>query len=196
MKIKILSIGILSFMNVFSLFAQSSQVAIAKSKIEWKGTKAIGEHNGVIAIKKGTIVLTNGKITGGEIIIDMKGITVVGDESVGDKKHIIKDISHKAFFNVKGFPTSKIVIKEVTDGILKGDLTIKGKTNPVSFKVEYKLTNGKLIANSANFSIDRQDWDLVFNSFLKEKILDDSLQFKVHIETQKVANKSTTKSGE
>ena len=51
-----------------------NNVDLASSIMTWKGTKPTGAHDGTIAFKESSLVLDNGKITGGEFIIDMNTI--------------------------------------------------------------------------------------------------------------------------
>lgn len=172
----------LAMMFTISVAAQTMKVDVAKSTVRWKGTKKIGEHVGTIKIKEGNIELKDGTIVGGELIIDMKGITISDTEDPEDRADIIKDISSKQFFNVKEYPTAKLVITGYFDGQLAGKLTIKGITNPIVFKTSYQVQKGRFIANTISFTIDRQKWKLKFSNWLKENVLDDPIHFKVHIE--------------
>lgn len=183
MKSKILSIAFIFLASIFSSQAQTLTADVKHSEVKWKGTKKVGEHYGTINLKSGNIIMTNGKIAGGEFIIDMKGINIKDTDDEGDKKDIIKDISSKQFFNIAQFPTTKFVITGYENGELIGNLTIKGITNKVKFKTTYKLENNKVVANTISFTIDRQKWELKFGNWLKENVLDDPIHFEVHIET-------------
>ena len=184
MKTKFLSIIIIALFSLNTIKAQTLKVDPVKSKLHWKGTKKVGEHSGVIAIKQGSIVMKDGKIVGGKFIIDMKAITILDTEDADDRKDIIKDISSKQFFNVAKYPTATFEIKGFFDNMLLGILTIKGISKRVTFKASYEMIGGKLEANSVTFSIVRQDWNLKFGNWFKENVLDDPLQFKVHIEAK------------
>ena len=184
MKNKILLTICIALMSATFVNAQTLKVDVTKSKVHWKGTKKVGEHSGVIAINSGNIIMKDGKIVGGEVINNMKAITILDTEDADDRKDIISDITSKQFFNVKEYPTAKIEIKGVFDGMLLGVLTIKGISKRVTFKVSYKMIGEKLEANSVTFSIIRQDWELEFGNWFKENVLNDPLQFKVHIEAK------------
>lgn len=173
---------VIAAMLTMSVSAQTMKVDVAKSKIRWTGTKKIGEHVGTIKLKEGHVDLKGNSIVGGEFIIDMNGIHISDTEDPEDREDIIKDISSKQFFNVKEHPTAKLVITGYFDGQLSGKLTIKGITNPIVFKTSYQVQNGRFIANTISFTIDRQKWDLRFGNWLKENVLDDPIHFKVHIE--------------
>jgi polyisoprenoid-binding protein YceI len=165
----------------YSVNAQRMEVNTSASKLEWKGTKKIGEHAGVIEIKSGYLDLEDGKILGGEFIVDMNAITVLNMDDEGDIKHIIKDISSKQFFNIKEYPTARFTIDSYNNGLLAGILTIKGISNRIQFKADINISGTILKANADTFSIDRQLWKLQFSNWIKENVLDDPLQFKIHI---------------
>ncbi len=184
MKTKILSIIIIALISINTIKAQTLKVDVAKSKLHWKGTKKVGEHSGLIAIKEGTVIMKAGKIVGGKVIVNMKGITILDTEDADDRKDIIKDISSKQFFNVAQYPTATFEIKGFFDGMLLGSLTIKGITKQITFKTSYEMIGGKLVANTVTFYIKRQNWNLKFSNWFKENVLDDLLQFKIHLVTQ------------
>ena len=173
---------VLAILAVSFISAQTLSVNTTSSTLNWKGTKKVGEHFGVIAIQEGVITINDGKIISGEVIINMNDIKVQDTDDLGDQKKIINDISSRKFFNTKNYPTSKIVIKSIANGKLIADLTIKGITKEISFKTKYSITENKLIADSEQFSIDRQNWKLKFSNWLKENMLDDPIWFTVHIE--------------
>ena len=173
---------VLTILAVSFISAQTLSVNTTSSMLNWKGTKKVGEHFGVIAIQEGVITINDGKIISGEVIINMNDIKVQDTDDIGDQKKIISDISSKKFFNTKNYPTSKIIIKSIENGKLVADLTIKGITKEISFNTTYSITENKLIADSEQFSIDRQNWKLKFGNWLKENMLDDPISFTVHIE--------------
>lgn len=168
----------------FAVKAQRYKVNASASTLEWKGTKKIGEHVGVIAIKNGYIDVKDGNIEGGEFVVDMRNITVLHMDDQDDVKHILKDISSKQFFNVKDFPTAKFVISSYHNGMLTGALTIKGITNNIQFKADFDVNGEDFSANADTFSIDRQLWKLKFGNWIKENVLDDPIQFKVKIKAE------------
>ena len=182
MKKKLILSLLLVGLGISSTFAQTLTVNTTTSEINWKGTKKIGEHFGVIAIKSGEISINEGQIIGGEVLINMNSIKVQDTDDADDQKDIISDISSKKFFNTKDYLVSKIVIKSVENGKLIGDLTIKGITQEISFNTTYSIKDNTLIADSESFSIDRQKWKLKFSNWLKENVLDDPIWFTIHIE--------------
>jgi len=162
--------------------AQEYNTDLSKSKLEWKGTKKIGEHFGTINIASGVVTVSNNKITGGVFKINMKTIQVKDTDDKDDQEDIISDISSKQFFNVKNYPYATFKLTSITDGTAKGTLNIKGNEHMISFPVTQKNAGNVITVEADWFSFDRQNWKLKFSNFLKEGVLDDPLQAKFHIE--------------
>ncbi len=151
-----------------------------KSELKWKGTKVTGEHFGKIAIKKADLKSSKGQLKSGSIIVDMNSITI--DDLNGEwADKFLGHIKSNDFFEVEKYPTSKLEINSIEDGYINGNLTIKGKTNPVKFAYtkNEKTYTGKL-------TFDRTKYDMVYGSgnFFKnlgDKTIHDqvTLDFKI-----------------
>jgi polyisoprenoid-binding protein YceI len=122
-------------------YAQDYKVITDKSTVRWTGKKIGKNHTGKISLKEGTFTLKNGKFIDGQFIIDMNTIT---DEDLADASWNAKLVGHLKsddFFGVQKFPLSTLKIRESTkftddEATVIADLTIKGITNPVTFKVK------------------------------------------------------------
>ncbi len=87
------------------------------------------------------------------------------------------------FFNSKQFPTATFVAKEWKGEVIKGDLTIRGITKPVTAKVK-KIGEGKdpwgnyRIGYDAELKINRMDFDVKYmpDGLGKEVIIRISLE--------------------
>ncbi|MCU4156513.1 YceI family protein [Carboxylicivirga sp. A043] len=162
MKKGTLLLAILTFVAV-TLSSQTKKVDIALSEIIWTGEKVTGEHTGKIAFKKGKLEMTDKKIVGGEFVIDMNSITCSDIENKDYNTKLVGHLKSDDFFGVETYPESSLKLTKVTSNgdkyDVKGDLTIKGKTHPVSFKV----------SNSGNtfegkFKVDRTKYDVRYGS--------------------------------
>lgn len=81
------------------------------------------------------------------------------------------------FFDVEKYPTltfksTAVEMSDESHALLRGDLTIRGKTRPVTMDVEYiGQAKSPWGATSAGFSartkINRKDWDLTWNVALE-----------------------------
>lgn len=168
---------------------------IENSKINWKGFKPTGSHFGSINISNGSFIVNDDKIVGGEFTIDMN--TIVDLDMEADNKYNAKLVGHLKsadFFDVEKFPNGKFQITktESKDGktLIYGDLTLKDKTNPVSFLAEVKIDENGLTLNSETFKIDRSKFNIQYGSKsffddLKDKFINDEMEISLEI----VANK-------
>lgn len=138
------------------------------SKIEWVGKKITGSHNGTIAAKNGNIVVTGDLVTGGEVVVDMNTITVtdIPAKEEGNGK-LVGHLKSPDFFDTAKFAESKLVIKsskKVAKGLeVTGDLTIKGKTNPVTF-VASLVKSDKGINLKSEVNVNRTKYDIKYGS--------------------------------
>ena len=148
----------------FTAIAQEFSVNTSESELKWTGKKVTGEHWGYIKLKDGTITIENDKITGGVFNIDMNSLNNKDLEDPEWNGKLIGHLKSDDFFSVDKFPVATLTIIESTpfkDGVsgVKGKLTIKGITHPVSFKTK-KSDNGFI----ATVTIDRTKYDVRYGS--------------------------------
>ena len=157
-----------------------------KSKVVWKGYKVTGSHEGTIAIKSGFLSFKADKLTGGEFVIDMTTINTTDLEG-NWKNKLDSHLKSDDFFGVATYPTATLVFKNVEASgknaySVIGDLTIKGKTNPVRFTIS-------IYGNKANASlkIDRTQFGIEYKSAsifenLKDKAIYDEFDLVSDLE--------------
>jgi polyisoprenoid-binding protein YceI len=178
--------------------AASHMINPAASSLAWKGSKKTGSsHNGHIVIKNGELELNKkNQLTGGSFVVDMKKIS--NEDLKSDPKNQAKLIGHLSsadFFNAEKFPESTFKITQVTpkskdEVLVKGNLTLVGKTNAVEFPAKTSFAEG-IFTSDATLKINRTQWDLKYGSgnFFKEltadKIINDEIEFTVHLTTAK-----------
>ncbi len=149
-----------------AVFAQKAEVNTQKSSIEWVGKKVGSQHNGNILLKSGYLELKDAEIVGGDFIVDMTSITNT-DLKEDSKQKLVGHLKSDDFFGVQTYPTAEFVVTKSskftdgTDGIatLTGDLTIKGKTENISFEVERAGNEF-----TAKLEIDRSKFDVRYGS--------------------------------
>lgn len=148
------------------------KVNTKESSINWLGKKVTGQHNGTVDISGGELVIDNGKLTGGKFDIDFRTITVLDLKDEEMNKKLTGHLKSDDFFSAEKFPTGKFEITGVSpaantqDGSnyeIKGNLTIKGITKPVSFPAKLTVDNNKANAE-AKIELDRTEWDIKFRS--------------------------------
>lgn len=140
-------------------------VDVEASTVEWTGKKITGSsHNGTIDLKHGYLNLTeDGQLTGGEFVIDMNTIEVT-DLTGENKGKLEGHLNSDDFFGVDNYDTSKLVIRKATPKsgniyAVNADLTIKGKTEPVSFDMTVNENTA-----TAKVDIDRTKFGIRYGS--------------------------------
>ena len=183
---KTLLILTLSTLLIFSLNAQQKLTADAgKSKLEWLGEKVTGKHEGAINLQSGWLSWKENKIQSGEFIIDMNSLT-----SFENLEKLVGHLKSDDFFGVEKYPIAKLVITESASfekgtALVKGNLTIKGVSNPVEFKASYqKKDDGNWFF--ANIVIDRTKYNVRYGSGsffdnLGDKTIYDEFKLKVSL---------------
>lgn len=159
--------------NAVSSEGESYNVVAEESAAKWHGTKVGGEHSGTINVKEGELTVANEQVTGGTVVIDM---TTIANTDITDAEFNGKLVGHLKsddFFGVEQFPTATFVINKlspIADAAagqpnynVEGDLTIKGKTNPVSFPAVITVENGVAKAK-ADVVVDRAKYDVRYGS--------------------------------
>ena len=142
---------------------EKKEIKTDKSTVTWKGYKVTGSHYGSVNLKSGNLVFTEGKLTGGEFVMDMS--TIVTDDLTGEYKGKLEGhLKSDDFFGVEKFPTASLVFTKVKSTgknsyEVSGDLTVKGKTEPIKF--DLSIYGNKA---TANLKIDRTKFDIRYGS--------------------------------
>lgn len=168
-KLVLIAVAALSLL-VYSFTGKPAayKVDAAKSKLTWKGKKVTGEHTGNINLSNGVLNLEGSQLKGGSFEIDTRTIT---NTDITDKDNNAKLIGHLKsddFFATDKYPKATLVITSVNPNgasqyNVKGNLTIKGITNEVSFPATIAVNNNQLTAN-AKITIDRTKYNIKFRS--------------------------------
>lgn len=158
-------------------------VDAASSNVKWEGAKITETvHYGNVAISEGSLSFTDGNLEAGSFIIDMNSIT---NTDLADAEYNAKLVGHLKsgdFFMTETYPTAKFEITSVAAATeagathtISGNLTIKEVTKGISFPANVTLTETGAEA-SATFSINRNEWGVVWGGSLTEQGIKDYLQ--------------------
>jgi polyisoprenoid-binding protein YceI len=165
---------------------EKKEIKTDKSKVVWKGYKVTGSHEGNISIKSGFLTFNESKLVGGEVVIDMTtlGSTDLQGEYKGKLDGHLKSDD---FFGVENHPTATLVFTNVTASgknsyNVTGNLTIKGKTNPITFAIS--IYGNKA---TASLKVDRTKYDVRYGSTsffddLKDKAIYDEFDLVSDLE--------------
>ncbi len=191
MKNTIKNLVVLAVVTVFTLSfttidKDKKEIKTDKSKVVWKGYKVTGSHEGTISIKSGFLNFEADKLTGGEFVIDMTTINTT-DLQGEYKGKLDGHLKSDDFFGIAKYPTAKLVfVKVKATGKnaynVTGDLTIKGKTNPITFAIS--IYGNKA---TASLKIDRTKYDIKYGSAnffdnLKDKAIYDEFDLVSDLE--------------
>lgn len=150
-----------------SINAQSFKADPNKSTINWVGKKVTGQHTGNVKLASGSVTLNGEAIKAGEFVVDMTSINVTDLEGEWRDK-LIGHLKNDDFFAVDKFPKASLTIlegKKETNGsyTVKGNLTIKGITKPITFPATIKKDTKGLLATST-ITVDRTAYDIRYGS--------------------------------
>jgi polyisoprenoid-binding protein YceI len=170
------------------------KVDAAQSKLTWLAKKVTGEHTGAINVSTGALNVDNNVLKGGSFELDTKTITVTDITDAESNAKLLGHLKSDDFFAVDKFDKAKFVITSATTkggGVyqIKGNLTIKGITNEVSFPANVKIDNSKLLA-TAKIIVDRTKFDIKFRSkSFFENLGDKTIYDDFELNIQLTANK-------
>ncbi len=156
-----------------------------KSTINWKGEKVVGTHYGTLNFQEGWLEMSGDGITGGKFVVDMTSI-VVTDLKGGSKGKLEGHLKSDDFFGVENHPVATLEIKSASKNsngyAVKGDITIKGTTEPVTFD----LVANEDGSHSAKLVIDRTKFGIRYGSGsffdnLGDKTINDNFELEAKL---------------
>ncbi|WP_103071976.1 YceI family protein [Aquimarina sediminis] len=168
-----------------STFAQKKKIKASESTINWTGKKVTGSHSGTLNLAEGFLVFDGDNITGGEFVVDMTTLAVTDLKSGQGKEKLEGHLNSDDFFGSSNYKSSKLVItkaKKTSSGYtVAGDLTIKGKTNPIKFILTVKGNTA-----STTLKVDRTAYDIKYGSGsffdnLGDKTINDEFELAVDL---------------
>ena len=187
----LLSLVLIAFVSVSQ---QTINLNTSASSIKWIGSKVKSQHEGNIDFSKGHLIINDGKLTGGEFVIDMTTITCTDIEDEKYQNKLVDHLKDPDFFDVDNFKTSKVKITKVKyldDNLysIECDLTIKDITNAINFDAIVEI-KGDQFYSKATIIVDRTKWGINYKStksieaVSKSLILDD-FQIDLYLLSQK-----------
>lgn len=170
---------------------------VTEGVVNWLGKRTFGNrHTGTVKVASGELKVKEGRLLSGKVTIDMTSIKVDNVKDPGAKADLESHLKNGDFFDVKEYSTSEFVFKEVLPSnkpdfnwIIVGNLTMKDTTNAVNIPVKLNISEDELTAESANFTINRLNWKVKFQSgFLgtaKNKIIEDIVPLSLTLKAKK-----------
>lgn len=185
-NLKIIAIAILVAFSATAINAQTKKVDVAASKVTWVGKKVTGQHEGTVNLKEGNLVFKSKTLIGGSFVVDMKTIAVTDLKAGEGKEKLEGHLTSEDFFSTEKFQTANLIFKTIANKgnnlyAVTADLTIKGKTNLVSFNIS---VNGNKA--TTNLKVDRTKYDIKYGSGsffdnLGDKAISDNFELMVEL---------------
>lgn len=145
----------------------------AGSVLDWRASHLGGVQPrfGKVSIKDAAILVNNGTVTNASVAMDMSTLTVEnfpeGDKS---KEDLTGHLQSQDFFNVQLFPTANFEMTKLENTTgdynskVTGNLTILAVTKSITFNANVKVLENEVVIQSEDFSVNRTDWGLTYNT--------------------------------
>ena len=162
-KIKLAVVASIALASIYAFNTKNTKPAelnykanTEKSKVEFSGSKKNGYHPGYVNVKSGGLAVENGKIIGGNFVIDMGSVVVT--DGAGEK--LAGHLKAPDFFDVTKFGEASYVITSINytsdnTATIKGDLTLKGVTVNVELIAQIRSVDEKAVFAEAFLNLDR-----------------------------------------
>jgi polyisoprenoid-binding protein YceI len=178
------------------------ELAADGSTVYWRGTKPGGEHDGVVDVTEGKVMIDNGTVTGGSITIDLNSIENLDLEGAMNAR-LVGHLKSEDFFYTEKYPKAvfQIVSVEAKEGMapeggvqptheITGNLAMRGETKSITFPAAVTVMDDKVKTVTNEFAINRTLWGVNFKSKsvfaeLKDDFIGDMINLKFDVEFKK-----------
>lgn len=168
---------------------------VAGSHMTWRATHLGGlqPRFGKVGLKNAEFLVNGGKVTNATVVVDLNSLTVesfpAGSQQIAKLEGHLKNAD---FFNTPTYPTAKFELTDIKEGsgdfnsVVTGNLTIKDKTKSITFNANVNVANDKVSIISEDFSVNRTDWDLTYNTegtvgVPKDYLIANDIGFKIDV---------------
>lgn len=169
---------------------ETYDVDASSSKIKWTGYHLAKsyEHWGNVSIKSGTVEMFGGKVSGGEIIIDMTSISNGDLDDAKENAKLVKHLKSNDFFGVKKYAESSLKIKSGESNgdkhTITADLTIRGITKEITFEATQTESEESLFFK-ASLDVDRTAHEVMYGWKLENAILSNTFKLDIDLVVNK-----------
>lgn len=176
-----------------------------ESEVTWQaGKPAIAgyTHTGKFSLTAdNTFTVTNSTITG-NVVIDINSLEVLtlGGGKAGQESALEGHLKSERFFDASAYPTATFKVIDVTphtlpgpeqsDYTATGDLTIKGKTETITFPIKVIASSPTEAHLTGAFTIDRTKWGINYGSAsvadkITDQIIGDDVKMNISVKLTK-----------
>jgi polyisoprenoid-binding protein YceI len=137
--------------------------------------------------------VNNAQISNASIKIDMSTLTVESfPEGAEEIAKLTGHLKSPDFFNIEKYPYSKFELTRVQktkgeyNSIVTGNLTILNVTKSITFNADISILDNEVSIKSENFSVDRKNWGLTYNTEGTEGVpvdylISDDISFTINL---------------
>lgn len=168
---------------------QETTLKKVSGDVKWTGYGVGKSHVGTIAIKSGEVVMDKETLKQAQFTLDMKSLDTKDSDKL--KGHL----KSPDFFDVEKYPEAQFKstdIKAVQNAqgryVVKGDLTIKDKTQPIEFTTDVVKKDGKFTAIGNLEITDRTKYGINYHSKqfetaskLGDKLIEDNIKLEINV---------------
>ncbi|HEX7153421.1 MAG TPA: YceI family protein [Thermoanaerobaculia bacterium] len=152
-------------------------VVAEKSSIGFHGEKIVGSHDGTFGKFDGSVTVDGQKPTAVEFTIDLSTVKT-------DSGRLDGHLKSADFFDVANHPNATFKsssVKDLGNGEyeVSGLFTLRGATNPVSFRAKTERAGGEVRVRS-DFKIDRQKWGVAYKG-APDNLIKDDVEIKLDL---------------
>ena len=170
-----------------------------ESHLNWKASHLGGvqQRYGKVKLKSAEFLVNDGKLTNAKVLVDLSTLTV--ESFPAGAPQIAKLTGHLKspdFFNIEKYPTAKFELTSIKPGsgsfnsVVTGNLTILDKTKSITFNANVNVSGDKVSIKSEDFSVNRTDWGLTYNTegtagVPKDYLIANDIGFKIDVTATK-----------
>jgi len=140
--------------------AETLPITTENSKIDFVASKVTRSHNGSFQKFSGSIDLVNNKPEESRVNIDIEANSVMTDEP-----DLTKHLQTPDFFDVAKFPKANFTSTKIEPAganyNITGNFDLHGVKKAITFPATIQVAPDKVTV-SAEFSINRKDWNLTY----------------------------------
>lgn len=167
------------------LLSANFSIDTASSIINWKGSMVgMYAHTGTLKFTSGEFSLTDGKMTSGTFVVDLKSMLTTDDDALykmAPREKLIGHLLSDDFFSAEKFPTASFEFISTDASVLKGKLTIKGIANDVDVTDLLISEKDGQVSASGKLVFDRQKFGVTYKSTMKDMVLSDDIELEISI---------------